>query len=204
MNLDLNAVREKLNIWHLITAGGVIIIIIIGYIIWSSLSSQISSDNTKHASNEQQIAQLEATYNQEKSYQSLSPTITKKLLQFEQAVPADVDFEVLVTEITQVAQTTNVELNSISYSQSSTSSASSNSQGLNALTVTISIGGPYPNLVNFLNAFYNPSVLPRLLIINSYSISPVQNSPSATVSINATAYFSTLSQPINTGHPNVP
>lgn len=194
----------KKYLWYIIGAVVGIVFLIIFWVVWSSIGSKISADNTKHASNAQQIANLESTYQQEKTYQKLSPTITKKLLQFEQAVPAAPDFEVLVTELNQLAQATNVDLKQISYSGETTVSSSSSGSGLTPITVNIDASGGAANLAGFLSAFYNPTVFPRLLIVQQYSFTPPSANIPAQLSIVATGYYSSLSQPINSSNPSVP
>jgi Tfp pilus assembly protein PilO len=156
---------------------------------WSHESKVISSDNAKHTANLQTINQLNLKLANVEGATQNQPNIVKKLQNFQQAIPAAPDFITLYYEIESIAQSSGVNVTSVSYNPGSSGGSSSANGGLSTITVSINAIGQYSSLTLFEQDLYNYNVFPRLLVINTFTTASATGG-AYSLSITATAYYS--------------
>jgi Tfp pilus assembly protein PilO len=188
-----------------------VLTIIFWLFLWPSVTGSISKDQNLEAQNASQIAALENQLAREKSLAATSASISQKLLSFENAVPDNVDWTSLVSQVNTLAASANVDLRSLtpgtltpvsisspsSTTTSPSSSASSSASSLESINVQILVSGSVTALYTFMSDIYNPADLPRLLTISSYQYSPGSGGAPASLNLTTSAYFSSISTPIS-------
>lgn len=184
----------------------VVIVVVASFIfwlfVWSSLNSHIASANATNQADQTQIANLEVALQQAKqSTENIGPS-SAKLASFEQAVPKTEDLRTFLIELDSLAATTNVDLTQVSAQAASSGGSTTpttqvtapGAPGGSVAPITIvkepvqfTIEGNEAAALAFITDIYNPALLPRLLVINSYTVSQAGTPGAGDVSVNFNA-----------------
>ena len=148
----------------LLIIGGALLVLLIWFVAYFSPSGkQLSSINAQAQSAQTQQAQLNEQLSRLKSYSKQTGALLQLSDRLTAALPTTTDIYNYITELSNAASATGVHIVSVT---PNTPSAGTTGK-VSVISVAISVGGNYDQMLAFMNALY---ALPRLTVISSVQI----------------------------------
>jgi Tfp pilus assembly protein PilO len=158
-------------------AGGAALVILVAWymLLFRPANHRLSAAHTAHAAAEQQIAQLNSTIGSLMILKQHVPADKARLAALEAQLPDSPQLASDLNQLQAAAAATGVDLTSVAPTAPAGASGANGAQasvGTPAITLTLTAGGTYQQLMAFLTKC---NALPRVMVIDHMSLSGVGN-----------------------------
>jgi hypothetical protein len=201
---SLGVVRKYIDARVALVAAGIVVAAILFWFLgWSNLSSQIANDDAKHQTNESQIAQLQQQLNDELNAKNQLPALAPAKLKLQEAVPDGPDVVTAINTFDDFARAEGVDVVSVTFQLGGSASLSGFTvpSGFSTMGVSLQIQGTPQAVFTFFQDLYNPAKMPRLFLIQSYSLSGQAQSGLEQATFNLTGFYTSGSSGANGATP---
>lgn len=136
---------------HLLALFFVLVAVLLGVLVWQPLRADVQERSAELASAQTRLNQVQAQVAEFASLESSLPVAETERKKILQAVPVGLNQDQLVEDLSAIAETVGISLNSVTFSlQSSQNSAS---KSLHLVSMAANFNGSYSDLVSLLKAF---------------------------------------------------